>query len=116
MVKVTLLDLGGHREYESCLALLGRNKGLHVGVINPWDIENEEKLYASLWSWVEKVLDGAAQPHFILVVTKADESELKTGSFFWSKQNYQGEVKDMMNKVLVNFPSSSNISANEHAR
>ena len=75
-IRVTLIDLGGHKEYESCLAVLGRDAGLYVAVINPADIESEEKLYASLWSWVEKVLDGANQPNFLIVVTKADLAEL----------------------------------------
>ena len=53
-----------HNEYDSCLAVLGRDGGLNPGVINPADIEKEVKLYAFLWSWVEKVLDGADQPNY----------------------------------------------------
>ena len=71
-IDFTMIDLGGHREYESSLSLLARENGLHICVLNVSDFESIDRLYSAAWSWVEKVLDGAVAPHIIFVISKID--------------------------------------------
>ena len=67
-----IIDLGGHKEYESALALLCRDHGLYICLLNPDDFMDDDSLYEGAWIWVEKILDGANSPHFLFVISKID--------------------------------------------
>ena len=67
-----IIDLGGHKEYESALAVLCRHHGLYICLLNPDDFIDDDSLYESAWIWVEKILDGASSPNFLFVVSKID--------------------------------------------
>merc|ERR1711862_413836 len=71
--KVKIIDLGGHKEYESCLAVLLRENSLFICLLNPDDLKSEETIHEAVWQWVEKILDGIDSPHFLFVVSKIDE-------------------------------------------
>ena len=105
--KATMLDLGGHREYESCLALLGRDQGLYLCILNPSDLHNDESLYTSLWLWVEKVLDGATEPHFLIIVTKMDEIDVGKSSLLGNTR-YHGHKVEAYQQKLISYLKRKN--------
>ena len=55
--------------------MLLRESGLLLCLLNPDDLETEEKLHDAVWKWVEKILDSIDSPHFLFVVSKIDEIE-----------------------------------------
>ena len=74
-IKVRILDLGGHKEYESCIAILGRDGGLYLCFLNPSDLESVDTIMEFVDPWINKILDGAIEPHFLFVITKIDKIE-----------------------------------------
>ena len=74
-ITFTMIDIGGQREYESCMILLARENGLHLLFLNPSNFESPERMYSAVWSWVEKILDGSIAPHFMIVISKIDTIE-----------------------------------------
>ena len=86
--KLHIHDVGGQKEYESSITVLCRNNGLKICVLNPKHLLNEKEFEGASWSWVEKVLSEADNPHFMFVVNKIDHMK-------------EGEDKPFLKEKLI---------------
>ena len=93
-IKVGIIDLGGHEEYQCSLPLFCRDNGLQACIIKPSDTNSMAKLDDALGACLGKVMNGTVQPHIILVVSRTDEMMVK------DKESKIADMQMILSKYL----------------
>ena len=97
--QVCFFDLGGHEHYESILTLIARNHRMHLCLAKPCYFESDEFLDEAVGPWIDKMMNGAVQPHALFAVTHIDEIP---------EESKKSKISEMTNKFVKYLADKAN--------